>query len=87
MEARRGCQIPWAWSSKCLWAAVCVLETEPRSPGPVASAPNCRVISAAPNLLFEKLEFVFLFLQPNELLALDFWYTYKSFGKIFFLKS
>lgn len=37
-EARRGCQVPWNWSDKQLWAALWVLEIKPCCSAKAASA-------------------------------------------------
>lgn len=42
LKSRRGCQIPWNWNYRQLWAAMRVQGIKPSSSGRTASAPYCR---------------------------------------------
>ena len=52
LKVRRGCQIPWNWSYRQLWAASWVLGSEPRSSARAASALLCWAIYPATFSLF-----------------------------------
>ena len=93
-----GCQIPWNWNYRQLWAATWVLGIEPRSFGRAATALNCWAVSPAPGFCFLNcsLSLVIQFLSlglwlPHDLIycwdfPLSFYLTHSIFHtKLYFI--